>query len=208
MGNSNPPRTAEDLRNMAIETEAALAAQHHINEIAEEGSANADNGKETKEDPPADDSKLDKLEKEIAAIKTGLKCYKCGKIGHIRRECPSQAQPAPQGGNRGRGRGRGRGTFNYRGNFRGRGNYRGRGNFGGGGYRGGYGQGRGGYTPAAYFGQPNYYNNQGQYGQYGQGTGQRFGVNQVHQHPPQYPEGHGHQGEARPDLWEIVNHPN
>ena len=208
MGSANPPRNIDDLKKMAIETEAAFASHHTINEMTKEtAESNGGESKEAREETDGD--KLEKLEKEVAAIKQGIRCYKCNKIGHIRRECPQnqggqgqqQQQPPPQQGWRGRGRGRGRGNNNWRGNSRGRGGFRGRGG-------GGYNRGRGSYTPAAYFGQPNYGQPNYYYQQFGRNPPQqRFGVNHMHEHhnpgfydnPPPSPQQPG------PNLWEIVN---
>ena len=203
MGSANPPRNMDDLRTMAVETEQALAAQKSINELSEKLDTSeiaSVKEKGSGNDNDKDNDKVAMLEKEILAIKRGVRCYNCGEWGHIRRECPKKPTGQGQGqsqGSRGRGFqrggyggygfGRGRGQGYYRG--RGRGMPRGRGMSGW-----NYGQyGRGGqrpnFIPAANFGQPNYFQPQQSY------PPVRYGVNQMQQQVPDNTQG----------MWEIVN---
>ena len=211
MGSANPPKNAKDLRKMAIETEAAFAARHSINELEESSNGNVNN--ESDNNVPngvsEDGKRIEKLEQELAAIKKEVRCYRCNKIGHIRRECteklsPQQQQQQQQSyNNRGRGNGRGnwrgRGGFargnNWRGNWRGRGFARGRG-------YGGYNRGRGGYVPQAYFGQQSYFDH---------GTTLPYRqMNEMNHHgphsynPPYANMGMG-PGSPQPGLWEIIH---
>ena len=216
MSSSDPPRSADDLRDKAVEAEAALQAQHSIAQLSLKREEDKDEDKDDNDQEKGiKDEKYDKLEQELNAIKQNFRCYVCNQLGHLARDCPKKRQ-GQQGGQQGQPQqqgNRGRGGFN-RGGFRGQGQgFRGRGgrgrgfrggfNRGFGGYRGGY-RGRGGYVPPAYFGQPYYYQNM----QYGP---PRFGVNQVQQMPQQgyQQQGNGFQepGPA-PAVWEIETSEN
>ena len=200
MGSAQPPKTEVDLRKMAIETEAALNAKRAINEISEKVQIAELNEQKDKDKEGGNemDDKLAKLEKEIMAMKKGIKCYNCLEFGHIRRECPKKNQNQGQGG---QGQGRGRGQFRGRGGFYrgGQNNYfrgnRGRGMPRGRGFGYGYSRGAGfrpSYTPMAYIGQPNYYQNQNP----GYGP-PRYGINQLQQN--------GTVNDPSQGLWEIVD---
>ena len=208
MASNDPPKDIKDLKARAAESEAALAMQQSIQEITEETKqVNIDEAKsEKKEDA---DSKIDKLEKELAAMKKGIRCYLCGEFGHVRRECPRRGQGGQRGGQQqGRGRGQNRGRGYNRGFGRGRGfvgGFRGRGTY--------YGAGRGTYRPAyvpqANFGQMNqpYFN---------QGFTPRYGgpqMQQMQQAPQQQQHQQGYQGyqgqeSQGPALWELTESPN
>ena len=232
MGSASPPKNIKDLRKMAVETEAALAAQHtkEVNEMSKNLGENKIEDKEDKADDLQDKDKttekMERLEQELAVLKKGLQCYFCKEYGHTQRECPKRLQQQKQQPQRGGFRGRGGGGFRGAGN-RGRGfggnnysnfnNWRGRGR--GRGFGGqGYGRGRG-FVPQAYFGQPGYFNQGfGQRGGY-QG-GQGYGLNQMNNMTqnsfiggtsagmtPGLQPGQQQQGPG--GLWEIVeDYPN
>ena len=209
MGGSDPPTTFEDLKKKAIQAESALKAKHSIQELVEgmDKVSAESNEKEKKNDDPQT-AKIEALEKQIEALKEGIKCYYCAEFGHTKRFCPKLKKDQASGNQRqGRGGARGggnRGTgynrgSNWRGGFRGNrgGNWRGG--------RGGGGRGRG-YTPQAYFGQHGYYN-QG-YPRYPhiqqiQGNQGQQGFNQGYQPQPrqEYPNQSQHQ------QYEIVQMP-
>ena len=147
LSNPTPPTNFVELKEAAVNAETALKAQHHINEMEAREEANNDN------------SEIAALRKEIEALKatpknlSTIRCYKCGQLGHIRKNCrvqPGQQRPGGRGGGGGRGRGRGRG--------------RGQGQRGGWrsgpppGNQGNWGGNQGTWQPQANFGQPgNYY---------------------------------------------------
>ena len=201
MGGSDPPTNYADLLKKAVSAEAALKAKHSIQELVEglEG-ADTNDQKETVDDPNA--VKIAALEKQIEAMKDGIKCWHCAEVGHTKKFCPKFKQQQQSGGNRGRGGGRGRGGFqgrgggyqgNWRGGFRGNrgGNWRGRGG----------GRGRG-YTPQAYFGQPGYYQ---------QGFQPRYpGVQQIQQgygYAPQQQYPQQQQQQQPHQQYEIIEMP-
>ena len=203
MGGSDPPTNFEDLLKKAVSAEAALKAKHSIQELVE----GMDAASTTDETPPEDPNtaKIQALEKQIEAMKEGIKCWFCSQVGHTKKFCPKFKQQQQSGNTRGRGGGgRGRGGFQGRGGYQG--NWRGgfRGNRGGN-WRGrGGGRGRGGYVPAAYFGQPGYYQ---------QGYQPRYpGVQQVQQGygsygPPQQFQQQQQQQQAPHQQYEIVEMP-
>ena len=192
MGGSDPPTDYTDLLKKAVSAESALKAKHSIQELVAgmDGASTSEGRQESAPVEDANTAKIEALEKQLEAIKDGIKCWNCQEVGHTKRFCPKlKGQQNSGGGNRGRGggaRGRGGNRGNWRGGFRGNrgGNWRGRG--------GGGGRGRG-YTPQAYFGQPGYYQQgfqprypgvqqlqQGQQSGYGQG----YQPPQPYQQPP------------------------
>ena len=211
LAGSEPSKDLELKESIAVEI--AFRPKHTINEISEEsGEAKetADTEKSKDTDPAKENETIAAIQTSIEGIKKSFKCFNCGEFRHLRRQC---TKPPKQGQNRGRGgynnRGGGGNNNNWRGGYRGRGPWRGGRGRGGGYGRGGggsygYGSGynRGGYTPPAYFGQPNYYQQQSQ----GYGGPRYPAVQYMNQQPPPPPD-YGMQGNNY-QQYEIIESEN
>ena len=139
-----PPTEPDVLRRRCAQLEAMQTRTKRINALA----TNAAGLSPDSPAPEPPETEIEKLTKEIAAMKSEMKCFNCLEKGHFSSAC-TKPKVTPKSSDRG---GKGK-RGNYRGRYRGRGNggYRGNGNGGGGQGRGGwvpnYGQTRGGYNP-------------------------------------------------------------
>jgi hypothetical protein len=151
MSGENPPTDPTTLRKRCAQLEAKQSRTKWIAALSAKV--------KEKNIKVAEESPIELLTKEIAALKAEMKCFNCQKKGHFASACPDPKKPEP-----GRGRGRGRGGKGNKG--------QGQGQRGGGGQQGG-----GGYQPAPNYGQhgqyqpaPQWFNNsQGGGGQGGRG---------------------------------------
>ena len=169
LGGQRPAQNIGDLLAFCMNSEVILKAQQKAaNEIrVNEVNQGRDDAPPASSNDPKELS-VQELKKEIDALRSNMKCFKCGEFGHMRRECKSKAQSTNSnainrsgGGNQRRGnRGRGRGGGGGR-NRGGGGNPRNPG-----GWRGGRNNSHNnptwqrGWVPQANFGQPgSYYQN-------------------------------------------------
>ena len=177
------PRPATDVRVFlgdCINAELVLGTNRSVQEVQ------VDEVKQEASGTPDDASAsltVAELKKEIDALRSNMKCFKCGETGHLRRQCKNASKDSPAGGNgnnnnisrsnNNRRRGGGRGNQGNRQGGNNQGNRQG----GGGRRQGGGGQNQGGpqnqgyqkgnwnraqrgWVPQANFGQPgNYYQN-------------------------------------------------
>ena len=85
MGGSDPPTNFEDLLKKAVSAEAALKAKHSIQELVEGMDAASTADVTPPEDPNT--AKIEALEKQIEAMKEGIKCWFCSQVGHTKKFC-------------------------------------------------------------------------------------------------------------------------
>jgi hypothetical protein len=130
MSGENPPTNPANLWKRCAQLEAMQSFTKRIAALSAE--ANEENPKAIEE------SSIELLTKEIAALKAEMKCFNCQKKGHFASACPDPKKPKPGRGRRNRG---GRGNKENKG--------QGQGQRGGGGGQ----QGGGGYQPAPNYGQ-------------------------------------------------------
>ena len=176
LGGQRPARTMADLLEYCMNSEIILNQQKkntvNLNEIAktEEGDSPSDNA--TGEEGPKELT-VNELKKELDAVKASIKCYRCGKYGHTRRECKSEVSSPPsnqQGsgpnqrrrgrGGQGQPRNQGRGGGGGGRRNQNQGNYNNQGNSGGWRKNDRQNNWNRSWTPQANFGQPGgYYQN-------------------------------------------------
>ena len=164
LGGQRPAKIIKELLAYCMNAEVILKASQSQLSVSEIGIAPSPNEEASPTSVPDNDGSLavSELRKEIDAVKTNMKCFKCGQIGHMRRDCKNRPQVTGGGGgnrpprnNPGKGnpRGRGRGSGPPRG--------RGGGNWKNPRYQGyNQSQAQRGWVPQANFGQPGgYYQN-------------------------------------------------
>jgi hypothetical protein len=102
MSGENPPTDPTTLWKRCAQLEAMQSRTKHIAALSTE--VNEENIKVLEESP------IELLTKEIAALKAEIKCFNCQKKGHFASACPDPKKPKP-----GRGQGRGRGGIGNKG---------------------------------------------------------------------------------------------
>jgi hypothetical protein len=106
MSGENPPTDLTTLRKHCAQLEAMQSMTKRIAAFSAE----------VNEEKVAEESLIELLTKEIAALKAEMKCFNCQKKGHFASACPDPKKPKP-----GRGRGRGWGGKSNKGQGQGQG---------------------------------------------------------------------------------------
>ena len=206
LGGQRPARNIAELLQYCMNAEVILTTNHSVHEIEITPAPEKEKAPTSGQGDASDDTlTVNELRKEIDALRATMKCFKCGQIGHLRRDCKSQT-PGGNTGNRpprnqtGRGQPRGRGRGQGRGNRQG-------GNRGGGNWRNQRGQGSNqmqrAWVPQANFGQPGS-SHPGSYYQNNMIQGPPMGP-QGYFHPYTTQGNHSHSG--GPNMSSIVDEP-